>query len=394
MKNTTELEGRKLYGPRFQNYDRLVIKHFRAATHPRCDQGHYSAAFLTFHRAFTLLFEESLLAVAPEVLALPYWDYDADLRRFPHLKASDIFSPDAFGTAAPSAERGYAVTDGLFANFPVARTADLPSEFGFDAWTPLGTLRGVTNWQDGPSITRWGEICGEDVGDTVSPAEWETCLNTTSTFLRMFDCIDAGMQGLHSFAHRWLGGAWGTVAGCDAKQDGPTIADVLSGCLACDRGSWTCARNETRCAEVDASEKCMRYPGGDGHPYVLDDGSLAPCQHCGDACESDGGHLGAAGDFWDGCTSPNDPIFWLHHANVDRFFATWQVRVGASLGNYSGFPTEGLCPGHNLHDVISELDPFPPSLVRASGSAPLTNAQLLEATDPRDAASYVYDTLL
>ena len=25
-------------------------------------------------------------------------------------------------------------------------------------------------------------------------------------------------------------------------------------------------------------------------------------------------------------TSPNDPIFWMHHANIDRIWAHWQVR--------------------------------------------------------------------
>ena len=32
-----------------------------------------------------------------------------------------------------------------------------------------------------------------------------------------------------------------------------------------------------------------------------------------------GGHMG-------GAFSPNDPIFWLHHANVDRLWDTWQKR--------------------------------------------------------------------
>lgn len=27
-------------------------------------------------------------------------------------------------------------------------------------------------------------------------------------------------------------------------------------------------------------------------------------------------------------TSPNDPIFWLHHANIDRIWAAWQSRYG------------------------------------------------------------------
>jgi tyrosinase len=54
-----------------------------------------------------------------------------------------------------------------------------------------------------------------------------------------------------------------------------------------------------------------------------------------------GGDMGVA-------TSPNDPIFWLHHCNVDRLWARWQSRWG--LQNYQ--PTAGGPPGHNIDDVM------------------------------------------
>ena len=41
-----------------------------------------------------------------------------------------------------------------------------------------------------------------------------------------------------------------------------------------------------------------------------------------------GGHMG--GDF-----SPNDPVFWFHHANVDRIWARWQQNyLAAENGNH------------------------------------------------------------
>ena len=33
-------------------------------------------------------------------------------------------------------------------------------------------------------------------------------------------------------------------------------------------------------------------------------------------------------------TSPNDPIFWFHHSQVDRLFYTWQVRTNCYAGCY------------------------------------------------------------
>lgn len=50
--------------------------------------------------------------------------------------------------------------------------------------------------------------------------------------------------------------------------------------------------------------------------------------------------------FWS--TSPNDPIFFLHHCNIDRLWATWQQQ----------HPTEGYVPniggpqGHNIYDPL------------------------------------------
>ena len=51
-------------------------------------------------------------------------------------------------------------------------------------------------------------------------------------------------------------------------------------------------------------------------------------------------------------TSPNDPIFFLHHCNVDRLWADWQNRhPTASYEPQSGGPQ-----GHNLGDPMFPWD--------------------------------------
>ena len=50
-------------------------------------------------------------------------------------------------------------------------------------------------------------------------------------------------------------------------------------------------------------------------------------------------------------TSPNDPVFWLHHCFIDKLWADWQV---AHPDDASYLPTSGAAPGHNLND------PMPP----------------------------------
>lgn len=46
--------------------------------------------------------------------------------------------------------------------------------------------------------------------------------------------------------------------------------------------------------------------------------------------------------------SPNDPVFWLHHSNIDRIWAEWQ-RQHPTLGY---LPTSGGPQGHNLNDPM------------------------------------------
>jgi hypothetical protein len=46
-------------------------------------------------------------------------------------------------------------------------------------------------------------------------------------------------------------------------------------------------------------------------------------------------------------TSPNDPVFWLHHCYVDKLWADWQ----AMHPNEEPYlPPSGAAPGHNLTD--------------------------------------------
>jgi tyrosinase len=52
--------------------------------------------------------------------------------------------------------------------------------------------------------------------------------------------------------------------------------------------------------------------------------------------------------------SPNDPIFWLLHANFDRIWAEWEALYGL---NY--LPLSGARPGHNLHDTMFPFDVAP-----------------------------------
>ena len=52
--------------------------------------------------------------------------------------------------------------------------------------------------------------------------------------------------------------------------------------------------------------------------------------------------------------SPNDPVFFLHHAQVDRMWSMWEDKY-PNLDHF--LPVTGANPGHNLNEVMSVMDP-------------------------------------
>ncbi|HEX6901869.1 MAG TPA: tyrosinase family protein [Thermoanaerobaculia bacterium] len=84
-------------------------------------------------------------------------------------------------------------------------------------------------------------------------------------------------------------------------------------------------------------------------------------------------HLWVGGDMLPG-TSPNDPVFFLHHCNVDRLWAKWQALHPGS----PYVPTSGGPPSHNLNDVMGHLT--------TPGSTPAASL------DYRGNLGYTYDT--
>lgn len=80
-------------------------------------------------------------------------------------------------------------------------------------------------------------------------------------------------------------------------------------------------------------------------------------------------------------SSPNDPVFWLHHANIDRLWSAWQ-ELPANANSAAFLPRAGGAPGHNLHDTLVFGDPMP--WTNTYTPAELTDTYTL---------GYSYDTL-
>lgn len=80
-------------------------------------------------------------------------------------------------------------------------------------------------------------------------------------------------------------------------------------------------------------------------------------------------HVWVGGDMSPG-TSPNDPVFYLNHCNVDRIWEAWMIKYGR---NYLPIETSPGAPeNHRLNDTITSLvttvTTHPADLLDISGS--------------------------
>ncbi|KAM0279898.1 hypothetical protein ACHAQH_004338 [Verticillium albo-atrum] len=55
-------------------------------------------------------------------------------------------------------------------------------------------------------------------------------------------------------------------------------------------------------------------------------------------------------------TSPNEPLFFLHHANVDRVWAKWQGRNATRLADYTGFNDNNRIFSATLDDTMPVME--------------------------------------
>lgn len=138
--------------------------------------------------------------------------------------------------------------------------------------------------------------------------------------------------------------------GCAKEVDGPPDDAAIDGMF--DRvvydtspydGCWT-----------DDAVSFRQYLEG----FKLDSTSLT-C--VGSGCEMHGrGHIYIGGDMWHSMANPNDPMFFLHHAEVDRMWAAWQ-QANTDMGGDAaddagnpGYPDEFRGGLFNWPDVDAE----------------------------------------
>jgi Common central domain of tyrosinase. len=94
-------------------------------------------------------------------------------------------------------------------------------------------------------------------------------------------------------------------------------------------------------------------------------------------------------------SSPNDPVFFLHHCNIDRLWAYWQLRNPKSPYLPDGSTPALTGPeGHNLNDAMHPWDGIARSFTLPGGGTYNMNLPVIKIADVlnHNALGYRYDS--
>ncbi|KAL4430833.1 hypothetical protein ABPG75_006089 [Micractinium tetrahymenae] len=377
--------GRRLFGPKFISYQECIVKHSVATNDPRGDQGHNGPPFMTFHRAFLLEMEQSLLAVAPALKALPYWDITLDNpggKYYGTPKA--IFGNKYLGGSDGDARVDYGVTTGVFAWRQVGKF--IPAQWPqYKKWyngSSAGFMRGPTSQNTNPLVTRFPT---KNLANALKHANDP---NNTNALLK--DLPDVVAKG------EFL-----------VNQGGKYVmrypAAEYQRCL--DPMKYRTWMEWSMCIDITV---VMPAPKSvDKNKYIGPQAGTTAMLHAGKHMTT--GSLAAApskaiGDMFDVSTSPNEVLlFPIHHANLDRSAMMWQAAASkadpAMPFKYWGYPASKAdwstaSSGTLLNDVLCSNAPFK-SLFSSPPANPAgyTHRELLFHTRP-GASPYTYDSML
>jgi tyrosinase len=327
---------------------------------------HGNVLFPTWHRVYVRKLEEALQSIVPGVM-MPFWDEtdEATLTDgVPHVLTDETFVLDD-GEEIPNPLKSFVLPEEIFDGYWGDNENGAHSPYykpqGYETVRyPLSGLVGS------PEAKAKTEAHNANYPDPLKNVEM-----------------------LNSNVKAWLYGGDPTP-----KQPDPTGTGLYALYAACLR-----APNYT----VFSNTTSMESWNNAGHPHgvALEDphndihlavgGFDLPLPQFGGPASTTGQVVGANGDMGENNTAAIDPIFFFHHANVDRMFWLWQQQnpdksveiikgyAGSNSDDSQG-PTPGIAPGTAL-TMDSPLAPFE----KADGSNYTSN----DCTDV-EALGYTY----
>ena len=301
-------------------YDRFVVIHQASMSQPDGQPmnmwAHQRPGFLPWHRQLILDFENALRAAdsslhggAPSNLTLPYWDW-VHYRTRKHFIWwwGKIWGSDLMGGDGDSGKHN-AVTNGPYRAPP-------PNSDG--TWrlfyTPNQPGPPKTTMSPDPSTDPVPAFLQRQLGKGVASGELPTQKEwDAAKVITVYDSAP-----------------WDSTVGADTSQPGfvgvQSFRNVFEGWVPFNPGPKH---------EPELHNKVHVWVGGSMQPI----------------------------------SSPNDPIFFLHHCNVDRLWAYWQLRNPSVPYLPDGSTPDLTGPeGHNLNDAMHPWDGISRTFVLPDGS--------------------------
>ena len=282
------------------------------------DFAHEGPGFLPWHRAYLLYFETELQYMLNDhTFALPYWDWTAyaELKARNDSECPDIFSADLFGENDPTCfetkDDNAIVEEGVITlpKYEHGRPI-ITNKFN---WTPVCV--------DYKQLTNNEQLCipYENDRSDESPNFITRCAGST---LGKLQCRANGMLPTESDVMRVYEELEYDVCYYNHSDD-------INGFRNAIEGFYNFNNVDRECDFAEMHNKVHLYIGG----LMMD----VP-------------------------TSSNDPIFWLHHCNIDRLYERWLANPNADI-LYKPAPNDnsveyGIGFGHNGNDNAGLL--FPP----------------------------------
>lgn len=257
-------------------------------------RAHRGPMFLPWHRQFTLLFENALRDVSGKDITVPYWDWTN------RASAKVVFSDD-FMSPGGKRQDGWVVKSGPFGRD--GGRWPMPIQ-------PEGALWGHSAFPHLRRRLNAGEGTGGETGEN---------LPTQAHVVKAFSAPHYDVDPFNENSD--------TSLSFRNALDGLERAVPRSGMSLCSPDGWSGA--------IPTHQSTLH---GRVHGWV---GGLYG--------DTPGSHPLDMGTMTNEETSPNDPVFFLHHSQIDRLWALWQEKSGHADTSYK--PVSGL-PHNSLHDPL------------------------------------------
>lgn len=236
--------------------------------------GHGGPMFLPWHRQYLLMLEDAMRTVTKQHVTIPYWDWTND------ASTKAVLAEDLMGGTG-NADRGYRLESGPFSHDKWRLNVLNTALYGYYLMSSEYITRNIGSpYQD--RLTVKDDLPFAMSRPLFDTAPWSDASDARQSF-RM------ALEGFKDNHDPLTGETAQSIAGCT----GPTLG---KGTLVLSPGAGT-LHNQV-------------------HTWVGGATAAGP----------DGGSL--MGTMTVPLASPNDPIFFLHHANIDRLWAEWQKTHG------------------------------------------------------------------